>query len=302
MEKIYDVLIVGGGPAGYTAALYAATAGLSALVLEGAFPGGQMAYTPEIWNYPGFPEGIAGVTLAESMKKAAERFGGESVHCRVEKLGLTDPIKTAAAGDRIFYGKTVILATGGEHRHLDVSGEYRLAGKGVSYCATCDGVLYRDREVAVIGGGNSAVSDALLLSRIAKKVTLIHRRDTLRADQKWVERLQKSRNVEMRLGDTVEEFLGQERLSGIVLKSGGEIPAEGAFISVGRAPSTDLVKGLLALDDEGYVLAGEDTVTTIPGVYAAGDVRKKPLRQIVTATADGASAIQQVKNYVNQKS
>lgn len=297
MEKIYDVLIVGGGPAGYTAALYAGTANLDALVLEGACSGGQMVYTPEIWNYPGFPEGIDGVTLSNRMRQAAERFGVQTESCQVDDFD--GAAKTVTAGGRRFRGKTVILATGAGHRHLHVPGEEQYSGKGVSYCAVCDGVLYRDRTVAVIGGGNSAVTDATLLSRVAKNVILIHRRDTLRADASVVGRMEKAKNVQIRYNSTVRELTGGERLSGITLESGEHIPVDGVFVSIGRVPNTDFLKNKLRLDEEGYIPAGEDTLTEIPGVFAAGDVRRKTMRQIITAAADGAVAIGQAKRYLH---
>lgn len=299
MDKIYDVLIVGGGAAGYTAAIYAGTAGLDALVLESVCTGGQMVYTPEIWNYPGFPEGVDGVTLANQMRKAADRFGVQTVSCKAD--GLEDgKIKTVTAGEKRFQGRTVIIATGADHRHLDVPGEKEFAGKGVSYCATCDGVLYRGKTVAVVGGGNGAVSDATFLSRLADKVILLHRRDTLRADAENAERMLKAGNVEIRYHSVVRELIGGERLSALVLESGEQIPVDGVFVSVGRVPETAFLQGTLAVDGQGYLPAGEDTKTELPGVFAAGDVRRKPLHQIVTAAADGAVAIHQVKHYLSE--
>ena len=300
---VYDMLIVGGGPAGYTAALYAVRAGLDALVLERLSAGGQMAQTEQIDNYPGFEEGVDGFSLAEKMQKQAERFGAKSSYAEVSRMDLAANPKVVETSEGTFYGKTVVLATGATPRELGVAGEAELVGRGVAYCAACDGMFYKGKTVAVVGGGNTAAADALLLSRIAQKVILIHRRDTLRATKIYHQPLLDRENVEFHWNSTVAEFLHGDRLTGLRLKNvlnGEESTVEcgGVFISVGRKPATDLVKDQLKLDGGGYIVADETTKTAIPGVYAVGDVRTKPLRQVVTAVADGAVAVHMAEEYL----
>ena len=304
MTHTYDVIIVGGGPGGYTAALYAARAGLDTIVLEKLSAGGQMALTHQIDNYPGFENGTDGFELAEKMQQQAERFGAKTEYAEVQRLDLSTPIKIAETSEGSFYGRSVILATGANPRELGVAGEKELVGHGVAYCAACDGRAYEGKTVVVVGGGNSAAADALLLSRIAKKVILVHRRDTLRATRVYHQSLQDAKNVEFRWSSTVTGFLQGARLTGVRLKnlkSGEEsiLECDGVFISVGRKPATELVDGQLALTEEGYIAAGETTQTSIPGVYAVGDVRAKPLRQIVTAVADGATAAHMAEAYLS---
>lgn len=302
--KIYDMLIIGGGPAGFTAALYAARAGLSVLVLEKLSAGGQMALTEKIDNYPGFPEGIDGFTLASRMQGQAERFGAETVLAEVLALDLRAEPKTAETSAGTFYGRTVVYAAGAEPRQLDLPMEQALVGRGVSYCAACDGAFYKGKTVAVVGGGDSAAAEALHLLPVAKKVILIHRRDTLRAAKIYHEALMQAENLEIMWNSAVTELLHDDRLTGLRLRNTltgeeREISCDGVFISVGRKPATALVSGQLALDKAGYIIAGENTRTEIPGVYAAGDVRGKPLRQVVTAVADGALAVQAALDYLS---
>ena len=302
--KIYDMLIIGGGPAGFTAALYAARAGLSVLVLEKLSAGGQMALTEKIDNYPGFPEGIDGFTLASRMQGQAERFGAETVLAEVLALDLRAEPKTAETSEGTFYGRTVVYAAGAEPRQLDLPMEQALVGRGVSYCAACDGAFYKGKTVAVVGGGDSAAAEALHLLPVAKKVILIHRRDTLRAAKIYHEALMQAENLEIMWNSAVTELLYDDRLTGLRLRNTltgeeREISCDGLFISVGRKPATALVSGQLALDKAGYIIAGENTRTEIPGVYAAGDVRGKPLRQVVTAVADGALAVQAALDYLS---
>lgn len=303
MEHIYDVIIVGGGPGGYTAALYAARAGLDTVVLEKLSAGGQMALTSQIDNYPGFEEGIDGFTLGEKMQQGAERFGARTELADVMKLNLTEKIKTTETSEGTFHGRTVIISTGANPRNLGVEGEQSLIGRGVNYCAACDGMAFRGKDVAVIGGGNSAVADAMLLSRICRKVTIVHRRDTLRATKVYHDALHQQKNVDFRWNSAVKELLHEDRLTGIRLedvKTGEEsvLPCDGIFVSVGRVPNTELVKDVLNLDKAGYIVADESTRTNLPGVFAVGDVRTKALRQVVTAVADGAMAAFYAEEYL----
>ena len=262
-----------------------------------------MALTEEIDNYPGYEDGIDGFTLAEKMQRQAERFGAQTAYVQVERMELTAAPKALKTSEGTFYARTVILATGANPRELGLAGEEALVGRGVAYCAACDGMRYKGKTVAVVGGGNSAAGDALLLSRIAERVVLVHRRDQLRATKIYHEPLIQAENVEFRWNSTVTELLHEEKLTGIRLRdvqTGAEsvLPCDGLFISVGRKPATELVKGQLELDAGGYVTADETTRTNLPGVYAVGDVRTKPLRQVVTAVADGAMAVHMAEEYL----
>ena len=297
------MIIIGGGPAGYTAALYAARAGFDTLVLERLSAGGQMALTHLIDNYPGFEEGVDGFTLADKMKKQAERFGAKSKTAEVVRLDLTAEPKRIETASEIFLSRTVVLATGANPRELGVEKESELVGRGVAYCAACDGMFYRGKTVIVVGGGNTAAADALLLSRIAEKVILVHRRDTLRATKIYHEPLMQAENVEFRWNSTVKELLHEAKITGVRLSdvnTGEEstIACDGVFVSVGRKPATEFLGGQVELDGNGYVVAGEDTKTNIPGVFAVGDIRTKELRQIVTAVADGAVAVHEAEKYL----
>lgn len=301
--KIYDMLIVGGGPGGYTAALYAARAGLSVVLLEKLSAGGQMALTSEIDNYPGFPQGVDGFELGLQMKEGAERFGAETVLAEVFSLKLEGQIKEADTSEGIFRGRTVVFATGANPKNLGVPEEQQLTGKGLHYCAHCDGMFYRNKTVMVVGGGNTAAADALLLSRIAKKVILVHRRDALRATKIYHEPLKQAENVEFIWNSSVSRLLRDGRVNGAVIRNlqtgeETEVAVDGIFVSIGRVPATALVKGQLALDDAGYIIADESTKTNIPGVFAVGDVRTKALRQIVTAVSDGAIAAHYADEYL----
>lgn len=301
--RVYDMIVVGGGPGGYTAALYAARAGLDTLVLEKLSAGGQMALTEEIDNYPGYEDGIDGFTLAEKMQQQAERFGAKSEYAQVERMDLAASPKVLETSEGTFYAKTVVLATGANPRELGLPNEAALTGRGVAYCAACDGMRYKGKTVVVVGGGNSAAADALLLSRVAQKVILVHRRDTLRATKVYHQPLMQAENLEFRWNSTVTELLQEDKLTGVKLKdvnTGEEttIACDGLFISVGRKPATELVQGQLELDRSGYIVADETTKTSLPGVYAVGDVRTKPLRQVVTAVADGAMAVHMAEEFL----
>lgn len=302
-HPVYDMVIVGGGPGGYTAALYAARAGMQVVLLEKLSAGGQMALTEQIDNYPGFVEGVDGFSLGENMQQQAERFGAKTHYAQVHRMDLQAQPKVVETDDGVFYGKTVVLATGANPRELGVAKEKELVNRGVAYCAACDGMFYKNKTVVVVGGGNSAAADALLLSRVAKQVIIVHRRDTLRATKIYHGPLQNAENVRFCWNSVVTELLYQDRLTGVRLKNvitgeESQLACDGVFISVGRKPATELVAGQLELDDNGYVVAGETTQTSIPGVYAVGDVRSKHLRQVVTAVADGAMAAHAAEQYL----
>ena len=306
MKKIYDMIIIGGGPGGYTAALYAARAGLDVVVVEKLSAGGQMALTHQIDNYPGFEEGIDGFSLAQKMMQGAQRFGAKTIWAEVQMVDLQQNPKVVETTEGAIHGRTVVLATGAGPRELGVPMEKELTGRGVSYCATCDGMFYRGKTVVVVGGGDSAAAEAATLSRIAQKVILVHRRDSLRATKIYHEPLMQAKNLEFRWDSQVMELLHDGRLTGVKirnLRTGAEevLPCDGLFVSIGRIPATDLVAGQLALDEQGYVDANENCETNIPGVYAVGDVRAKAVRQIVTAVADGAVAVHHAESYLSQK-
>ena len=295
MEKIYDMIIVGGGPGGYTAALYGARAGLDVMLIERLSAGGQMNLTSQIDNYPGFPEGVDGFQLGYNMQQQAERFGAKTKYAEVLKLELDGEIKSVHTDEGRYRAKSVVISTGANPQKLRVAREQEMVGRGVGYCAHCDGMFYRGKTVAVVGGGNSAVAEALFLSRIAKEVILIHRRDSLRATQIYHKQLMEAPNIRILWNSQVTELMGEDVLSAVKVRdllSGREevLEVQGLFISIGRKPNTELVNGQLTLDDAGYIMAGENTKTNLPGVYAVGDVRTKALRQIVTAVADGAMA------------
>ena len=303
MKHIYDMIILGGGPGGYTAALYAARAGLDVLVLEKLSAGGQMALTSQVDNYPGFPEGIDGFELGMKFQEQAERFGAKTEYALVQELDLKAEPKVIRTSEGEYLARTLVIATGAGARKLGIPNEERLTGRGVHYCAHCDGMFYRGKTVAVIGGGNSAAAEALFLSRIAKKVILIHRRDSLRATKIYHDPLKNLENLEFRWNSAVTELAGDPRLSGIRVKdldSGEEelLEVDGVFISIGRKPATELAAGQLELEN-GYILADESTQTSIPGVYAVGDVRTKALRQIITAASDGANAAHHAEGYLS---
>lgn len=302
-KHVYDMIIVGGGPGGYTAALYAARAGLDTMLLEKLSAGGQMALTEEIDNYPGYDEGIDGFTLAEKMQAQAERFGAKTEYAQVDKIDLKAEPKVLETSEGTFYARTVVIATGANPRELGLKDEASLVGRGVAYCAACDGMRYKGKTVVLVGGGNSAAADGLILSRVAEKVIMVHRRDTLRATKVYHEPLMNSKNIEFRWNSVVEEIIHDDKLTGVRIKNvktGEEsvISCDAIFISVGRKPATELVEGQLDLDNGGYIVADETTKTNIPGVFAVGDVRTKVLRQVVTAVSDGAVAVHMAEEYL----
>ena len=302
-KHIYDMIVVGGGPGGYTAALYAARAGLDTVVLEKLSAGGQMALTEQIDNYPGFEDGIDGFSLGEKMKRGTERFGVETKLTEVLSLDLSGTVKKAATSEGPLFARTIVLATGAGPRELGVESEQELIGKGVNYCAACDGMFYKNKTVVIAGGGNTAAADALILSRICRKVIVVHRRDTLRATKIYHEPLMKAENVEFRWDSEIIELLHDEKVLGIRLrnvKTGEEttLACDGVFVSIGRKPSSELVKDQVEVDSAGYIIADESTRTNIPGLFAVGDVRTKALRQVVTAVADGATAVHYAEEYL----
>ena len=303
-EHIYDMIVVGGGPGGYTAALYAARAGLDTVILEKLSAGGQMALTEQIDNYPGFEDGIDGFSLGEKMKRGTERFGVETKLTEVLSLDLSGTVKKAETSEGPLFARTIVVATGAGPRELGIEDEQELIGKGVNYCAACDGMFYKNKTVVIAGGGNTAAADALILSRICKKVIVVHRRDTLRATKIYHEPLMKAENVEFRWDSEIIELLHDEKVIGIRLrnvKTGEEttLACDGVFVSIGRKPSSELVKDQVEVDPAGYIIADESTRTNIPGVFAVGDVRTKALRQVVTAVADGATAVHYAEEYLS---
>lgn len=305
-NSVYDMIVVGGGPGGYTAALYGARAGFRVLVLEKMYAGGQMTQSHQIDNYPGFSQGIDGFSLAVQMQQQAERFGVETVIAQVLQADLQPMPKKIETDAGIYYGKTVVLSTGAGPKELGIADEELLVGRGVAYCAACDGHFYRGKTVAVVGGGNSAAADALLLSRVAEKVYLIHRRDSLRAEKVYRDALEKAENVEILWNSAVEQLHHDQKLTGITVynhRTGEyrQLDCQGLFVSIGRKPATQWLQGQVALDENGYILADESTKTHIPGVFAVGDVRSKAVRQIVTAVADGAVAAHMAEEILSDR-
>ena len=306
MPHIFDVLIIGGGPAGYTAALYAARAGLDTLVLERMSAGGQMALTGDIENYPGFDEGIDGFTLGFKMQQGAERFGAKTEFADALSVDFSEKIKRVNTTAGEIFAKTVIIASGANPRELGLQNEAAFVGRGVHYCAHCDGRFYKDKTVAVIGGGNSAAADALYLSRLVKKVYLIHRRNSLRAAKIYHEPLKTAESVEILWDTVVSELITDKKVTGLKIKnvkSGeeSELSCDGIFVSIGRKPATEFLKDNIKIDGNGYIVADETTKTNVDGVYAVGDVRTKVLRQIVTAVADGATAVHFAEEYLAEE-
>lgn len=306
MEEIYDLAILGAGPAGICAAIYATRGKLNTLWLEKKFvQGGQIVDTYEVDNYPGLP-GITGLDLGETMVKHAEKLGIKPKREPVLSIEEENGLKVIRTKKNRYMAKAVILACGAAHRQLGIPGEEELSGMGVSYCATCDGAFFQDGTVAVVGGGNVAVEDAILLSRTCKKVYLVHRRDELRADKVLQDKLFKCANVEM-VWDSVPTVIeGTDKVEDIKVHNvktdeGKTIAVDGVFIAVGILPNTEKFKGLVDLDESGYIIAGEDGVTSTPGIFAAGDIRTKNLRQVVTAVADGANAVASVQRYLMEK-
>ncbi len=306
MDRAYDVIIIGGGPAGLSAGLYAARARLSTLLIEKGIFGGQIANAELVENYPGFPEGSSGFELCQLMHQQATKYGLETVAAEVTAIELVDKGKVVKTTEGEYRAKAVIVATGAEPNRLGVPGEERLLGKGVSYCATCDGPLFRDQVVAVIGGGDSAVEEGLLLTRFASRVILIHRRDQLRASKLLQQKALANQKMEF-LWDTVaEEILGDDKVEGLSLRNvkTGErstIEVSGVFIYVGLHPNTEFLRGLLSLDAQGHIVTDEEMKTEIAGIFAAGDIRQNSPRQVITAAGDGATAALSAERFLSEQ-
>lgn len=291
----FDVIIIGGGPAGYTAALYTARAGLNTVIFEKLSPGGQMATTDTIDNYPGFPDGVGGFDLALNVKKGAERFGVKTLMENVVSVDFQGETKKITTAKGTYLAKAVIIATGAFPKELGIENEKQLRGRGVSYCATCDGMFYKGKTVVVVGGGNTAAADAIFLSKVCKKVLIVHRRDKLRASQVYMDSLNSAENIEFIWDSQVKAIKYDETVTCAVIsnvQTGDEkvINCDGIFVAIGYNPNTEVFKDIISLDEYGYIVADETTKTNIDGVYAVGDVRTKFLRQVITAAADGAVA------------
>ena len=302
---VYDMIIVGGGPGGYTAALYAARAGMDAVVLEMLSAGGQMALTHQIDNYPGIV-GIDGFSLGEKMQEIAESFGAKTEYAEVYSADLSADPKCVSTSEGDFYGKTVVIATGANPRELGAPNEASLVGRGVSYCASCDGMFFKGKTVCVVGGGNTAAAEAVTLSRIAEKVYIIHRRDELRATKIYHDQLENIENIEFCWNSEIEDFIVDGKVKGVKLKNTktgvmSDLSCDGVFISIGRKPASEVFASQVKCDDGGYIIADESTRTSVNGVYAVGDVRTKALRQVVTACADGAVAVHYAEEYLAEK-
>lgn len=301
-EKIYDLIIVGAGPAGMTASIYASRANMSVLMLERKYPGGQMQSTEEIENYTGY-EHITGPELSEKMFEHSKKFGTEFAFGNITKIEVKEDLKYVTAGSTVYIAKTVIVATGSEHRNLNVPGEEEFSGKGVSYCAVCDGAFFRDEDLLVVGGGDSAVEEAVFLTQFAKTVTIAHRRDQLRAQKVLQDRAFANDKIHFAWNTVVEEIKGEQKVTSVLLKDvkTGEVREQafgGVFIYVGLDPVSDFATELGILDENGWVVTDDHMRTTVPGIFAVGDVRQKDLRQVTTAVGDGAIAGQEVYKYI----
>lgn len=305
-EVIYDVAVIGAGPSGLTAGLYAARAKLSTVILEKMFPGGQAALTHNIENYPGFTEGVNGAELTDAMKKQAERFGAEFINGDVDKIDKNNDYFTVFMKSESIKANSVILATGAQPRKVGVKGEKEFTGRGISYCATCDGAFYKDKPIAIVGGGDTAIQEALYLTRFASSIYVIHRRNELRATKILQERAFNNDKIKFIWDSVVNEINGKDAVEEVVVenvKTGklDSISVDGIFIAIGYTANTAFVKDLVQLDEQGYVITDDRMTTKTPGLFAAGDIRQKPLRQVVTAVADGAIAAAEAGRFLENK-
>lgn len=303
IKMIYDTVIIGAGPAGYTAAVYAARAGMKAAVIERTAPGGQMALTEKIENYPGFPDGINGMALSAAFQRSAERFGVKTYFTETKNLDLNSKTKTVSTAMGDFKTKTVILAMGARAKKIGLDREEEFIGRGVSYCAVCDAMFYKDKTVIVIGGGNSALTSALFLADMCQKVIIVHRSEKFKSDEVYLIAAENHSNIEFEINSSVVELNGIDRIENAVIlnkltSESKNIKCNGIFVCIGYEPNSQLISGCLPTDENGYIIASENTKTEIEGVYTAGDLRKKPLHQIVTAVSDGAVAAMQAKEYI----
>lgn len=303
---MHDMIIVGAGPAGLTAALYAARAGMDVLVLERIFAGGQIARAHIVENYPGFPEGIPGVEIGLKFKEQAERHGARIETVEVNEFRLEGEEKVLVTADSEYTAKTVVLAMGARYKTLGLRSEKKYVGRGVSYCATCDGAFFRGRDVAVIGGGNTALEDALYLTGFCNHIYVVHRRDALRGEKALQRAAMNSDKIEFVWNNELDEVLGGDVVHSIRVnhnQSGEmrEIPVTGVFIAIGQTPETTPLAGIVDLDESGYILADSAMRTNLPGVFAAGDIVQKPLRQVITAASDGAVAVYSAQSYLHEK-
>lgn len=304
--KKYDIIIIGAGPAGYTAAIYASRASLKVLMISGTTPGGQLLLTSEVENFPGFKDGIMGPELMEEMKEQAKRFGTEIIQEFATKVELGGQPKKVWVGKDEYVAKTLIIATGASANWLGLENEKRLWGKGISACATCDGFFFKDVEVVVVGGGDSAMEEALTLTKFASKVTIVHRRKEFRASKIMQERVLKHKKIEVVWDATVVDVLGKDKVEGVKIKDvntnkTSTIKCQGLFVAIGHTPATSLFKGSLEIDDKGYLKTKEGVKTTIGGVFAAGDVADPHYRQAITAAGDGCRAALEAERYIFTK-
>jgi len=304
--KSYEVIIIGGGPAGLTSALYASRARLSTLLIENALFGGQMTTTELIENYPGFPQGVTGDELSRLMEDQAKRFGAEMVNQEIVEVKLEGDLKSVRTHESSYLCKALIICTGTEYRKLGVPGENEFSGKGISYCATCDGAFFKDSQIFVVGGGDSALTEALFLTKFVKELTIIHRRDELRATKIYQERALENPKIKFLWNSVVQEIKGNQVVRSVLIKNvkTGEIKefsTDGIFLFVGLIPRTQFLKGLIQMNEEGYIITDENCETSVKGIYAAGDCRKKLLRQIATAVGEGATAAFTAEKYLESK-
>lgn len=306
MSKVYDIIIVGAGPAGYTAAIYAARAKLKVMMIAGPIPGGQLLLTSEVENFPGFKDGIMGPELMDEMKAQALRFGTEIVQELATKVDLGGQPKSVWVGKQEYQAKSIIISTGASANWLNLENEQRLMSKGISACATCDGFFFSDKQVVVVGGGDSAMEEALTLAKFASKVTIVHRRDEFRASKIMQDRVLNHEKIEVIWNKSVEDVLGKDSVEGVMLKDvktdkTTKLACQGLFVAIGHTPATKLFKGSLEMDEKGYIKVTNNVKTALPGVFAAGDVADPHYRQAITAAGDGCRAALEAERYLDEK-